>query len=143
MKNSKVSLHVGGKNPYSENVDREPRFLSIDQNPGGSYTFRLELQEDGHDDSSNRNFDWWFEWLTKAAAAKQTEARNVTIQENWDDDQAFYQISYVGRLSTDSAAAPRLCRVNSSLFEFDLEAVEVTRTWTLASAMRDLTQRKE
>ena len=42
----------------------DPRFMSVDHLPGDRFRFRFELDKKGHDDSTGRDFDWWFEALT-------------------------------------------------------------------------------
>ena len=58
----RATLVVGAADP-AELVHRELHFLSVDSKPLNTYTFRLDLLKEGHDDSSGRDFDWWFERL--------------------------------------------------------------------------------
>ncbi len=121
-----VILDIGGAgDPLDPHRERRPSFKSVDRKPDGSCTFRLKLQEEGRDESTERKFDWWFERLQIAFASASSEpGPEVVIYDACRDEDQHYQTQYAGRLSNP----PRRHSSNSSLFEFDLQDVVVTET---------------
>ena len=124
-----VVLDIGGAgDPLDPHRERRPGFKSVDHRPDGSCTFRLELQEEGKDESTGREFDWWFERLQNAfdkyASVSPDSAPEIVVYDVCQDKSMRYQIRHAGRLS----GRPRRHPTNSSLFEFNLQNVVVTET---------------
>ena len=116
--------------PLDSHRERRLDFMSVDNRPDGSCTFRFRLQKSGKDESTGREFDWWFERLQEAcengALAESGQGPTVLICCNSVDSRPFHQTKYEGYLS----GLPRLHKDNRSLFEFDLRDVKMTATST-------------
>ena len=128
----RATLVVGAADP-AELVHRELHFLSVDSKPLNTYTFRLDLLKEGHDDSSGRDFDWWFERLQEAAdqyKEKGGPPPEVEFIEHSCVDGIYHQTAWKGLLGKDGDSSRRIHRTNPNLFEFDLKVATVTRTWT-------------
>ena len=132
--NHRVTLDIDGLgDPFGDpHRERRPTFMSVDERPGGAYAFRMELQEDGKDDSTERVFDWWFDRLRQAVENSLANSKMrrpiVTIQDNLVEDTTLQQTMYVGELCVEEQSRPRRNTRNPSLFEFDLENVTLTIT---------------
>ena len=124
-----LDIGPGGHRLDDAHRERRPGFTSVDHKPDGSCTFRLKLREEGKDESTGRKFDWWFEQLQNAReqnmSAGMEQKPEIVIQDTCLDGNKYYQIQYVGFLK----GPPRRHASNSSLFEFSLLDVVVTRTW--------------
>ena len=113
-------------------------FMSVDNKPDGSCTFRFRLQKNGKDESTGREFDWWFERLQRAwedgALAESGQSPTVRVCCGSVENHPYHQTEYKGYL----AGLPRLHESNRSLFEFDLRDVRMTGTsTTLLGGMPD------
>ena len=116
----------------SNDRPRSPDFMSVDRMPLNTFRFRFKVKTEGHDDSTGRDFDWWFKALTEAAE----EARRnggpgptVTVFEDVHDNGIYHQNMWTGMLAKENVDSPRRCN-NPGLFQFDLKVATFTRTWT-------------
>ena len=128
-----ATLVIGAADPGDHGHSRELHYLSVDSKPVNTYTFRLHLRKEGHDDSSGKDFDWWFERLREAADQCKEQggpAPEVEFTEHSCVDGIYYQTAWNGLLGKDGDSSPRIHRTNSALFEFDLQVATVTRSWT-------------
>ena len=120
--------HIG--DPLDPHRERRLDFMSVDNKPDGSCTFRFRLQKNGKDESTEREFDWWFERLQEAcenrAVAESGQRSTVLIYCSSMESRPYHQTRYEGHL----AGLPRLLEDNRSLFEFDLRDVKMTATST-------------
>ena len=94
---------------------------------------KIELVHDGHDDSSGRDFDWWFDRLQKAAEKFREKGGPppvVEFSEHTYVNGIYHDTTWNGLLGKDGDSSPRFNRTNPDLFEFDLKVATVTRTST-------------
>ena len=135
-----ATLVVGPGNRWPQDT-RNLRFLSVDSMPLNTYTFRIELIKDGHDDSSGRDFDWWFDRLQKAAEQFREEGGPppvVKFTERSYVNGIYHDTTWKGLLGNDgTSSSPRICTANGDLFEFDLKVATVTRTTTVEEHLPD------
>ena len=117
----RATLAVGPR-PYEwEHTTRDLHSLSVASKPLNTYTFRLELLREGHDDSTGDDFDWWFIRLQEAAEHCREvggAAPVVEFTEICDVNGVSHLTTWNGFLGKDGDWTPRICRSNSDLFEF-------------------------
>ena len=130
-----VTLDIEGATDRFDDSHRKryPKFMSVDHNQDGFYTFRFDLREEGRDESIGRVFDWWLERLQDVAgrqASAESEGQNpqITVQDDYLERNVHYQTQYVGTLAREGQAAPRR-HSDGSLLAFTLRHVKLTRTW--------------
>ena len=128
-----VHLRVPGL--VGTRTTRTPKYTCISKLPYGTWMFRFALMEEGRDDLKGRHFDWWFEKLKEIAAADGEDstrpATRVLLHVVTRSGYDVTQVNYAGHLVRGDDKGPRLCSENHSLFEFQLDRVEVTEVWKI------------
>lgn len=109
---------------------REPDYMYVQQQPAYSFRFRFRLNEEGRDDSTGRNFDWWLEELTTMATEAREQggaAPTLSVIEKVYENGIYYQNTWTGLLGKDANDSPRPIRDDS--LQFELKAASFSRAW--------------
>ena len=134
-----VSIHHGTDLLSPLRGSREPDYMTVEQRPASIFRFRFRLNEDSHDDSTGRHFDWWLEDLTTMATEAREQggaAPEISVFERVYENGIYYQNMWTGFLGKDANDSPR--RAENDLFQFELKAASFSRTWTTEEAMQRL-----
>ena len=115
---------------------REPDYMTVGQLPASSFRFRFRLNEDRHDDSKGRNFDWWHEELTTMATKAREQGGvgpELSVVERVYENGIYHEKMWTGLLGKDAHDSPRC--IGDRLLQFDLNAALFRHTWVTEEGM--------